>query len=450
MIRINRFLKVLLLAGFIVLGIALMPGGRYCPLRFSRPASLFPPPPFAATWGKAQALPMFGRKYDMSCSVCHAQGVFPRLNDVGFKFRRAGFRLPEEIGMSQKEKFEIGHYFSAAGRDTFHVVMERDTTTGETDHRAAFEPGEFTLYPLTGSLGKYWATQGELAINTEGNVELENSNVRFVYGKEKSFVALKGGVFHALEGYGGSDRPIGLNFPLFMEASTGRDLETLFTMVEPSLLGIEAGYTYKNANLSVALSNSVRPKVEGDEVEPTHFFSQGNSPKDVQVVFNQLLGTKGSGITLYYYTGGARLPQDPDGFVDGTNTALYPNRFHRGAFFATYYPVERLALLGGASLGRDKFFDTTAGAVSGSFTSWGAFGELNFFPRTGLGLGARYDFFEPGMQARNTEQAGSFFVNFTPVDFVQLIFDYQYLRNLLDPAGLHDTHTVATRVMFLY
>jgi hypothetical protein len=450
MFKIKKAVIVACSAMAIVALINVLPGGRYCPVRFYRPAEDFPPAPPLATLGESFALPMFGRKYDMNCSICHVQGVFPRLNDVGYRFRRAGFRMPEEIGQPQDKKFEIGDYFSAAAQDAFVASSESDSTTGERNNQAHFEPGEFVLFPLTGSLGKYWATQGELSITTEGEVELENSNARFVFGKEKSFFSAKAGVFHALEGYGASDRPIGLHFPLFMETPAESAQDTLFTMVEPSLLGLEAGYTYKNSSLSATLTNSLRPKKADEEIEGSHFFGEGNSPADVQVVFNQILGSKGSGVTFYYYTGSSRLPQDPNGFTDGTNEDVFKNRFHRGALFGTFYPWERFAVLAGAALGRDHLFDSAAGAVSGSFTSWGLFGELNWFPMTGLGLGARYDFFDPAMNVRNTLQAGSAFVSYTPVSFFQAILDYQYRHRQSDPTGLLTSHNVVTRIQFLY
>jgi hypothetical protein len=37
----------------------------------------------------------------------------PRLNETGYKFRAARFRLPEMIGKSEEAKFELGDYFSA-------------------------------------------------------------------------------------------------------------------------------------------------------------------------------------------------------------------------------------------------------------------------------------------------------------------------------------------------
>ena len=49
----------------------------------------------------AQAMPNFARRYDLPCVVCHT--VIPRLNETGFKFRAAGFRMPAEIGVEEKK-----------------------------------------------------------------------------------------------------------------------------------------------------------------------------------------------------------------------------------------------------------------------------------------------------------------------------------------------------------
>ncbi len=400
--------------------------------------------------GMGYALPSFARKYDMDCVSCHAQGAFPRLNDVGFKFRRAGFRLPEDINQDQSSEFLLQNYFAMAAQDAFHATFEKDSTAGEWDKSAAFESGEFDLWPLTGSLGKNWGTQGELAISSEGEVELENSNVRFASGTQNSFFSARAGVFHALEGYGASDRPIGLRYPLFMETVANRNQETLFTMVEPSLFGVAAGYAYGNSNFDVTLSNSGRTKVKEDELEGTHLMSESNSPSDVQVTFTQILGENGSGFTAYYYTGRTRLPKDSDAFIDGTDEALFSDRFHRGALFGTYYPTERLGILTGIALGRNKFFDTVADAIGGSFNDYGAFGEIDYFPQSGLGIGARYDYYDPATDVRNTAHGASAFINYTPAKFLQFIVDYQYLRSELNPVGQVDSHNVVTRVMFLY
>ncbi|MFL6293866.1 MAG: hypothetical protein ACJ759_23475 [Thermoanaerobaculia bacterium] len=45
----------------------------------------------------AQAMPNFARQYGVSCSFCHT--VIPRVNRVGYEFRRAGWRAASEIGL---------------------------------------------------------------------------------------------------------------------------------------------------------------------------------------------------------------------------------------------------------------------------------------------------------------------------------------------------------------
>ncbi|HEY0722257.1 MAG TPA: hypothetical protein VGE50_13505 [Gammaproteobacteria bacterium] len=48
----------------------------------------------------SQAIPVFARQYDMSCSACHA--AYPRLNEFGVMFRDNNYRLPnwkEKIGV---------------------------------------------------------------------------------------------------------------------------------------------------------------------------------------------------------------------------------------------------------------------------------------------------------------------------------------------------------------
>src|SRR5215510_10399452 len=55
---------------------------------------------------KAVAMPMFARRYGVPCSTCHTSP--PRLNETGYRFRAAGFRMPEELGHDT----EISHKLS--------------------------------------------------------------------------------------------------------------------------------------------------------------------------------------------------------------------------------------------------------------------------------------------------------------------------------------------------
>src|SRR5207247_3829625 len=64
---------------------------------------------------------------------------------------------------------------------------------------------EFTLYPLTGSWGKYFGSLSELSVSPEDFFEVENAYVRFVKGNEKTFFTARGGILHSWEGFGASD-----------------------------------------------------------------------------------------------------------------------------------------------------------------------------------------------------------------------------------------------------
>src|SRR5262249_8002190 len=51
---------------------------------------------------EAGAVPMFARRYGGPASSGHASP--PRLNETGYRFRAAGFRMPEELGQKMDER----------------------------------------------------------------------------------------------------------------------------------------------------------------------------------------------------------------------------------------------------------------------------------------------------------------------------------------------------------
>src|SRR5262247_4632618 len=48
------------------------------------------------------AMPLFARRLGVPCSTCHTSP--PRLNETGYQFRAAGYRMPAEIGKSGEKK----------------------------------------------------------------------------------------------------------------------------------------------------------------------------------------------------------------------------------------------------------------------------------------------------------------------------------------------------------
>ena len=51
---------------------------------------------------RAQAIPVFARKYHTSCITCHT--VYPKLNDVGEAYRRNGYQFPSDEDVLVKEE----------------------------------------------------------------------------------------------------------------------------------------------------------------------------------------------------------------------------------------------------------------------------------------------------------------------------------------------------------
>src|SRR3982750_2756985 len=57
---------------------------------------------------ECSAMPMFARRYNVPCSTCHTSP--PRLNETGYNFRAAGFRMPEELGHALEGKQKISDH----------------------------------------------------------------------------------------------------------------------------------------------------------------------------------------------------------------------------------------------------------------------------------------------------------------------------------------------------
>ena len=107
---------------------------------------------FAA--GRADAIPAFARKYQISCSTCHAP--FPRLKPFGEEFAAAGFRMPDPAKEPARATVETGdpllqlpRDFPLAARLEGHAAWKEDAAA-----EADFEwPYAFKLL-MGGPLGK--------------------------------------------------------------------------------------------------------------------------------------------------------------------------------------------------------------------------------------------------------------------------------------------------------
>jgi len=130
-------------------------------------------------------MPNFARKYDMACTDCHT--TIPRLNEMGYAFRKAGFRMPTEIG--EASKTTLPDAFTARIQLRYDVKHHSDPqpsgTVSSTTNQLTLH--EVTLYPLSASFGKHYGSLTELSLLNEDFIEIENAYFRYASGGEQSF-----------------------------------------------------------------------------------------------------------------------------------------------------------------------------------------------------------------------------------------------------------------------
>jgi hypothetical protein len=379
----------------------------------------------------SNAMPNFARKYDKGCNMCHTQ--IPQLNKTGYEFRLAGYRLPDEIGQKEPE-FKLGDFFAARLQNTYTYNVHKDVNPTKDSTTSQLQFKEVTLYPLTGSFGEYFGGITELSMFPDDVFEIENAYVRGVYGDENGWFQARLGIMHPWEGWGASDRPIGISRPLFQKQRATNSPFFLWNVDEEAL---EIGYYFAKmgTNISARLGNGIlwkengsgvaEPAQGGNLVKPAAF--GGVDQKSYELVLNQIIG-KESGFTVYYYTTAipgdtttTGNPYDSTGAVVGGPYTII--KLDRLALYANYYVLpKKLDLLVGYGSGKD-----TPDAVLSVVKSNGYYGEVDYFAVENLlAVGARYDNFDPSTSVdHNKVNAISVFANWTPVKGLQLIGEYQ-------------------------
>ncbi len=287
------------------------------------------------------AMPNFARKLNVPCETCHT--TIPRLNETGYKFRAAGFRLPDLIGKPQEEKFELGDYFAARLQVRYDTQVTNQPNgapvanviggiAGPRTTTNALSFQEFTLYLLTGSWDKYFGSLAELSSSPEDVFEIENAYVRFVYGNAEKFLTARAGIFHPWEGFGASDRPFSNARPFFQTvpiSAGGRAIPYVFQSWGLDEAGLELGADIKKLSLRAAVLNGVLTRWEEDPVSflpfPAQtgpwkganqatagltkpFDSPSHSTPDFSANVTYILHSDGGGISAIYYHGNVATP----------------------------------------------------------------------------------------------------------------------------------------------
>ncbi len=402
----------------------------------------------AETW----SMPNFGRRENVPCAACHTQ--VPRLNRFGYEYRRAGFRMPENIGKEDKP-FNFGELFAA--RVQTSVDYSHSDNNGQSADSFGFNFREFTMYPLSGSWGKYFSSLTELSLLPEDFFEVENAYVRANLGKPDHFGHLRFGIFHPFEGYGASDRPLGISRPLFQRTAANFNQSTFFTPWGFDQMGLEGGYTYKGFSASVTVFNGTFVKdddgtLKGFPAQGGALFKTATAPslnyKDFQLFLNQMIGER-AGLSAFYYHGTLDLAKDLSMPLGAGN--LWRNRFDRFSLYAYGQVWKHLALQAGGQLGIDHYFDAAEGSTNKTFLSGGAFGEVLVPIIPGLTAGARYDYCDPASNKDGNEiHAATAVINWTHSTGLQLIGEYSFVDTALG-AGKSDrqNHSLQLRMIFI-
>jgi hypothetical protein len=443
----------------------------------------------------AWAMTNFARKYSVSCDYCHLR--IPALNETGYKFRAAGFRLPDDIGKDDEKKFELGDYFAARIQARYDTQVTNQPNgapganllpsgaPGPRTTTNAFSFMEATLYPLTGAWGKYLASESELSVSPEDVFEIENAYVRFVKGNAEKFFTARAGIFHPWEGFGASDRPYSNARTLFQTSPISAKGTAVPYVYQPWGLdeaGIEVGGDIHRLSLRAAVMSGTIVRWE-DESQAFIAFpaqtgpwkganqaisalskpaqSKAHNTPDFSANATYILHPNGGGISFIYYHGNVSTPTSCDDGrklgqkdpitgavcggpeVDPTHVTEFRNNFDRTAVYLSYPLGKRFLPLGGFNYGSDTAANLT------KFNSKAAFADGVFFVSEKVAAGVRYDYFHPNTVKLNTQWAVTTYVNIAFQNGLQVIADYQHRDFQLDAVNHRQNDTVQARLIFI-
>lgn len=430
----------------------------------------------------AHALPMFARRYGVSCTTCHTSP--PRLNETGYMFRAAGFRMPDEIGKPREgSALKLTDYIGFRLQPRFEVARSSSGNEVTTDRDVNLFAAE--AYIWYGPISKYFSSQLKVTVWPEESHETEHNprvegNLRFNYGNADHFVDIRAGVPHPMEGFGGSESyTVSNSRPFIQDLRTANvDQDTFFTPLGMHQAAVTVAYHHKRTSIRGFITGGMRLDVnhDGDELEafgkqdpfrkPVSKSDRGGP--DFQLFFNQIIHAEGGNISVYYYKGQSFLPRldllDPvTGRIAGSphhalnlvrgpslqrrvdalgrgslsrgnrnlrhlalkdviqQVPFFENDFQRLAFYAGY-PIKKVNLLYGIQHGRD-----TVG-TGGKFSSLGQFVEAMARITDLSAIGVRYDWFDPSCNKGNNEMQGiTPYVNVWLYNQLRVTAEYQHL-----------------------
>lgn len=442
----------------------------------------------------AGAVPVFSRKYQTSCTTCHA--IFPKLNPFGEAFRLNGYRMPKETEEQIKQTpVSLGSEaykkiwpkmvapsdlpgFAPFALNTKLAILYAssiDPVTGKTVVNNDFQfPQEVNIF-TAGTLGEHFSFFGELTFGqeTDGSIttEIEHAqlHINSPFGPEHA-VNFKVGKFapDVTDGFqemwlmtdNGVDSlfafsPIGFNGGTGLAEDVGISLPAL-------VQGLEFyGVAHHRWFYTLGLTNGLPPT---DAAQGTF---DGNSRKD----YYARLDYKFGGMGLDGDTGGKSLPaenwrensvrigafgyrgdgRDIDFTVTDTATATDFNQqdrtYERVGGYVNWY-LGDLNIFGVVMHGTDTLqnFDQTTGGlfneVKPSFDAW--FAQADYVIRPPFQVSFRYENLNPADPS--AENIRFYNANFSFLTRANIKTMAEYRRD----AHQSENYTVAGILRFAY
>ena len=388
-----------------------------------------------------RGMPMFARKYGVPCSTCHTSA--PRLNETGYRFRAAGFRMPEEIGSASEEAFDILDYLSARVQFRTGATRSKVGRLTTTNHQTLVQALE--LYPFTGAWGGHFSSDIKITFFPVSSppAAIENLYGKFNTGSQRRFFSARAGFFHPYDGYGAADGPATISRPLFQTTPANSNQSTFFQSWGFDEGGAEIGFDAGHTSIRAAVLSGLVINKEGEKFSATAGVLAKPSAgptygaPDFQIFVNHVLQPEGGGLAFHYYHGNLALP------IAGTSN-FFRNDFDRAAIYASYPLNQHLQLFGAYQYGRDH---TSSHAA---FSSAGTFVEAAVPVKRMTSAGLRFDWFDPARPKAGNEINGvTAYVNAWFFSQLRIVAEYQHKRTKREPLPMQTDDAFQLRVIYI-
>ncbi len=331
----------------------------------------------------AHAMPGFARKYNVACSTCHT--IFPRLNKLGYEFKRLGYRMPPDVedGSAAKPVTSLDEKigFSTTNALAFYLrtSVSYDKATapdGSTTSASSANLDQASIL-FGGAIPESGLSFfGEFVAYPDSAVE--RAKVDWTGGKVGNSYYVGIGKSKVQEGYSASDGmgltdddgPLAFGSP----SPNGLAVDSTPGLVELGYSRMSPDYKYV-LGVTAKVTNGVDANGEGIGSGATA------NHKDYWLGGDFLIGDHAS-VSAMYYSGRKDQPT--------TDESTYVPTTSRWGVFGHYYAVDHLDVLAGYIGGREDWKTFSTDPVS-KFDTSSYFGELDYYIVQGLALFGRYD-----------------------------------------------------------